>query len=76
VKVFRNLIEATNSLGKGKVLISTEESLFNKKLAFYQKDIFENMPLDKYKMNYGEVGAHILIRYFYSNGIDFSNDFS
>jgi hypothetical protein len=76
VKVFRNLIEAINSLGKGKVLISTEESLFNKKLAFYQKDIFENMPLDKYKMNYGEVGAHILIRYFYSNGIDFSNDFS
>jgi hypothetical protein len=75
VKVFRNLIEATNSLGKGKVLISTEESLFNKKLAFYQKDIFENMSLDKYKMNYGEVGAHILIRYFYSNGIDFSNDF-
>jgi len=31
--------------------------------------------LDKYKMNYGEAGAHILIRYFYSNGLDFSNDF-
>jgi hypothetical protein len=75
VKVFRNLIEAINSLGKGKVLISTEESLFNKKLAFYQKDIFEYLNLDKYKMNYGEVGAHILIRYFYSNGLDFSNDF-
>jgi hypothetical protein len=76
VKVFRNLVEAINSLGNGKVLISTEEYLFNKKLAFYQKDIFENFSLDKYKMNYGEVGAHILIRYFYSNGIDFSNDFS
>jgi len=75
VKIFRNLIEAINSLGKGKVLISTEESLFNKKLAFYQKDVFENLSLDKYKMNYGEVGAHIFIRYFYSNGIDFSNDF-
>ncbi len=75
VKVFRNLIEAINSLGKGKFLFSTEESLFNKKLAFYQKDIFEKLSLDKYKMNYGEVGAHIFIRYFYSNGLDFSNDF-
>ncbi len=75
VKVFRNLVEAINSLGKGKVLFSTEESLFNKKLAFYQKDIFEKLSLDKYKMNYGEVGAHIFIRYFYSNGLDFSNDF-
>ena len=75
MKIFRNLIEAINSLEKGKVLISTEESLFNKKLAFYQKDIFENLSLDKYKMNYGEVGAHIFIRYFYSNGLDFSNDF-
>jgi hypothetical protein len=75
VKVFRNLVEAINSLGKGKVLFSTDEFLFNKKLAFYQKDVFENLYLDKYKMNYGEVGAHIFIRYFYSNGLDFSNDF-
>jgi hypothetical protein len=75
VKVFRNLVEAINSLGRGKVLFSTDEFLFNKKLAFYQKDVFENLYLDKYKRNYGEVGAHILIRYFYSNGIDFSNDF-
>jgi hypothetical protein len=55
VKVFRNLIEAINSLGKGKVLFSTEGSLFNKNLAFYQKDIFEKLYLDKYKMNYGEL---------------------
>jgi hypothetical protein len=75
VKVFRNLVEAINSLGRGKVLFSTDEFLFNKKLAFYQKDVFENLYLDKYKMNYGEVGAHILIRYFYSNGIDLRNDF-
>jgi len=75
VKVFRNLVEAINSLGKGKVLLSTNDFLFNRKLAFYQKDIFGNLYLDRYKMNYVEVGAHILIRYFYSNGIDFSNDF-
>ncbi len=75
VRVFRSLIEAINSLGKGKVLFSTDEFLFNRKLAFYQKDVFENLSLDKYKMSYGDIGGHIFVKYFRSNGVDFGDDF-
>jgi hypothetical protein len=68
MKVFRSLIEAINSLGEGKVLFSTDVSLFNEKLAFYQKDVFENLSLNRYKMSYGGLGNKIFFGYLQSVG--------
>ncbi len=70
VKVFRNLYEALNSLGRGKVLVSNVYLLFNPSLAFYHEDIFGGLKLDKYKNDH-DLGYSVLDQYISEFGIDF-----
>ncbi len=77
VRVFRNLLEAINSLERRKALVSTVNHLFNPSLAFYQEDIFGGLRLDKYKENtdlgYGVLGRYIS-EFIPELGIEYSED--
>jgi hypothetical protein len=70
MKVFRNLLEAINSLEKGRALVSKFYYLFNPDLSFYQKDVFgDDLDFDKYKKN-RDLGYRLLGLYVSEFGMD------